>query len=175
MNSITGTGQCLRAEKWQQLAALNCSNKTMVLNSSLMTTDWCGLSKFRGMEFTCCPLKGTEIHLKNIQKTTKADLSSDLDADKKTDDDYDNALNEDDPIRELDAQPIVNKFENHRKIIAMTLGSRNRKTINQFYSQFFFSYMIGAPTWVADSNQWDKMPGYFSGKTKRISSSFLLN
>ena len=58
-NSITGSGECLRAEKWQQFASLDCSNKTMILNSSTMTTDWCSLAQFRGIEFVCCPLKST--------------------------------------------------------------------------------------------------------------------
>ena len=44
INSIIGTGECLRPEKWQQLASLECSNKSMSLNNSIMTLDWCGLS-----------------------------------------------------------------------------------------------------------------------------------
>jgi hypothetical protein len=60
MNSLTGKGECLRAEKLQQLASLDCSNKTMVLNSSIMPLDWCGLSQFRGIKYLCCVLKGKQ-------------------------------------------------------------------------------------------------------------------
>ncbi|CAF1151760.1 unnamed protein product [Rotaria sordida] len=137
MNSITGTGQCLRAEKWQQLASLNCSNKTMVLNNSIMTSDWCGLAKFRGIEFICCPLKDVETN--NVYPTN---------LDKQNDDD-DNTLNEDDPIEE----PVVSvppppptttsTVETHRKIIAMSLGSRE-------------------PNWIKDNRQWETISEYFA-------------
>jgi hypothetical protein len=60
MNSIKDTGECLRAEKWLQYASVDCSNKGMILNSSTMTVDWCGLEQFRGIEFICCPVKGTK-------------------------------------------------------------------------------------------------------------------
>ncbi len=60
INSITRPGGCLRADKWQQLASLDCSNRTMVLNSSIMPLDSCGLSEFRGIKFVCCVLKGTK-------------------------------------------------------------------------------------------------------------------
>lgn len=58
MNSLPGAGECLRAEKWQQYASLDCSNRTKVLNSSIMPLDWCGISEFRGVKFICCVLKG---------------------------------------------------------------------------------------------------------------------
>jgi len=57
MNSITRTDECLRSEKWQELASIDCSNRTMVLNSSLMPVEWCGLSEFRGIKYICCALK----------------------------------------------------------------------------------------------------------------------
>ncbi len=58
INHINNTGECLRAEKWQQYASLDCSKKSMLLNSSIMSPNWCGLSAFRGIEFICCPFKG---------------------------------------------------------------------------------------------------------------------
>lgn len=58
INRINQTGQCLRPEKWQQYASLDCTKKSMVLNSSIITLDWCGLSAFRGVEYICCPQKG---------------------------------------------------------------------------------------------------------------------
>ncbi|CAF2986441.1 unnamed protein product [Rotaria sp. Silwood2] len=131
MNSITGTGQCLRTEKWQQLASIDCSNKTMVLNNSIMTSDWCGLSKFRGIEFICCPLK--DVNTNNVYQTNLDD-----------DDDDDNTLNEDDPIQEsVVIVPTTTTVETHRKIIAMSLGSRE-------------------PNWIEDNRQWETMSGYFA-------------
>lgn len=67
----------------------------MNLNSSIMTLDWCGLSEFRGIEFICCP---------NI-KSFENDYETSVD---------EKDLLEDDQIDET----------KHRKIIAMTLGSR---------------------------------------------------
>jgi hypothetical protein len=58
INYINNTGECLRAEKWQKYASLDCSKKNMLLNSSIMSPNWCGLSAFRGIEFICCPFKG---------------------------------------------------------------------------------------------------------------------
>lgn len=100
MNSIIGTGECLRPEKWQQLASIECANKSMNMNSSIMTLDWCGLSSFRGIEFICCPIK----------KSIENDYETSLDEN----------LIEDDPIDEgtTVATPV------HRRIIAMTLASR---------------------------------------------------
>ncbi|CAF3897520.1 unnamed protein product, partial [Rotaria sp. Silwood1] len=48
IHSIMNTGECLRSEKLQKLASIECANKTMNLNHSIMTLDWCGLSLFRG-------------------------------------------------------------------------------------------------------------------------------
>jgi hypothetical protein len=104
INSIIGTGECLRAEKWQQLATIECTNKTMNLNNSIMTLDWCGLSEFRGIEFICCPTK----------------KSNDNDYETSLDEKDDNALIEDDPVPE---PPQAS----HRRIIAMTLASRKEK------------------------------------------------
>ena len=93
MNSIIGTGECSRPEKWQQLASIECANKSMNLNNSIMTMDWCGLSSFRGIEFVCCPIK----------KLLENDYETSLDEqDEKN-------LSEDDPIQE----PPISPF--HRK------------------------------------------------------------
>ena len=66
-----------------------------------MTTDWCGLSEFRGIEFICCPTKKSE----------------DNDYETSLDEKDDNNLIEDNPVREPPQ-------EEHRRIIAMTLGTR---------------------------------------------------
>ncbi|CAF1936170.1 unnamed protein product [Rotaria magnacalcarata] len=121
IHSIIGTGECFRAEKWQQLASMECANKSMNLNSSVMTLDWCGLSEFRGIEFVCCP-------------TSKID-----DSDYETSPDEQDSNNnwvEDNPIRE----PILSS---HRKIIAMTLASRE-------------------PSWIEDYRRWNTDPAYFA-------------
>ncbi|CAF3641826.1 unnamed protein product [Rotaria socialis] len=101
MNSIIETGECLRSEKWQQLASLRCSNKSMVLSNSLATLDWCGLSEFRGIQFICCPLKDNDAN-----------------------DDY-SSLKEDDPIKEQDIVPQQVGTELHRKIIATSMTSHD--------------------------------------------------
>jgi hypothetical protein len=108
INSIIGTGECLRAEKWQQLASIECANKSMNLNNSIMTLDWCGLSAFRGIEFVCCPSK----------KFNDNDYETSLD------EQDDNTLVEDDPIRD-------SPQTSHRRIIAMALASRRRKYFNE--------------------------------------------
>ncbi|CAF3600482.1 unnamed protein product [Rotaria sp. Silwood1] len=135
MNSIIRRGQCLHAEKWQQLASLHCSNKSMVLNNSIVTSDWCGLSKFHGIQFVCCPLKDLDT---NIVYTTKLGEQDNYD------DDDDNTLNEDDPIQEqVVAVPQTSTIETHRKIIAMSLGSSE-------------------PNWIEDNRQWETISGYFA-------------
>ncbi len=106
MNSIIGTGECLRPEKWQQLASIECANKSMNLNNSIMTLDWCGLSAFRGIEFVCCPSKKI---IDNDYETSP-------------DEQDENNLIEDDSIRESSPTPT-----SHRRIIAMTLASRTKK------------------------------------------------
>ena len=104
INSIIGSGECFRAEKWQQLASIECANKSMQLNNSIMTLDWCGLSAFRGIEFVCCPSKKT----------------NDNDYETSVDEQDDATLTEDDPIRD-------SPQSSHRRIIAMTLASRKTK------------------------------------------------
>jgi len=128
MNSITGTGECLPAEKWQQFATLDCSNKTMLLNSSVVTLDGCNLTEFRGIEFVCCPLN---------------DVDAQKDYETSFDEQDDNTLNEDDPIKELMIVPTKSIVEPHRKIIAMSLGSRE-------------------PNWMEDYHRWNTDSGYFS-------------
>ncbi|CAF4485856.1 unnamed protein product, partial [Rotaria sp. Silwood2] len=100
IHSIIGTGECLRAEKWQQLASIECANKSMNLNNSIMTLDWCDLSSFRGIEFVCCP----------TNRIDDNDYETSLD-------EQDNNLIEDNPIQE----PIQSS---HRRIIAMTIATR---------------------------------------------------
>lgn len=101
VNSIIGSGECLRPEKWQQLASIECANKSLNLNNSIMTLDWCGLSSFRGIEFVCCPSKKL----------------SDNDYETSLDEQDENNLMEDDPVSEI--PPAA-----HHRIIAMTLASR---------------------------------------------------
>jgi len=138
INSIIRTDECLRPEKWQQLASLDCSNRTMVLNSSIMPLDWCGLSEFRGIKFICCVLKGT----KKINRSMK-DLFSYLDMTVKNDyetsldEQEDNTLDEDDSIQELLIVTQTSTVETNRKIIAMSPGSRKGK-INLILSSFLF-------------------------------------
>ena len=98
MNSIIGTGECFRPEKWQQLASIECANKSMSLNNSIMTLDWCGLSSFRGIEFVCCSSK------------------------KPNDNDYETSVDEQDDSPLVEDDPIVEPA--HRRIIAMTLATR---------------------------------------------------
>ena len=58
LRRILSTEQCSRAERWEQTASLDCSNRTMVLSSALKTLDWCDLAAFHGVEFICCPFRG---------------------------------------------------------------------------------------------------------------------
>ncbi|CAF1176250.1 unnamed protein product [Adineta steineri] len=120
INSIIGSGECLRAEKWQQLASIECANKSMNLNNSIMTLDWCGLSAFRGIEFVCCPSK----------------KSNDMDYETSLDEQDDNLLAEDNPIRD-------SPQSSHRRIIAMTLASRE-------------------PNWMEDYRRWNTDSAYFA-------------
>lgn len=100
MNSIIGTGECYRPEQWQKLASESCQNRSMNLNHSIMTMDWCGLSSFRGIEFICCPTK----------KFFENDYETSLD-----EQDEKSNLIEDDPI----------PTSSRRRIISMTSNSRN--------------------------------------------------
>ncbi|UJR22421.1 hypothetical protein I4U23_025481 [Adineta vaga] len=120
MHSIIGTGECSRAEKWQQLASRECENKSMSLNNSIMSFDWCGLATFGSIEFICCPSK----------KIIDNDYETSLD------EQDDNDLAEDDPIR--DSSPTSN-----RRIIAMTLASRE-------------------PNWMEDYRRWNTDSAYFA-------------
>jgi hypothetical protein len=122
VNSIIGTGECLRPEKWQQLASIECANKSMNLNNSIMTLDWCGLSAFRGIEFVCCPSKKI---IDNDYETSP-------------DEQDENNLIEDDSIRESSPTPT-----SHRRIIAMTLASRE-------------------PNWMEDYRRWNTDSAYFA-------------
>jgi len=147
MNSITGTNQCLRTEKWQELASLDCSNKTMILSSSIRPLEGCGLSEFLGIKFICCPLKGNK---KIINKRGERliligvflDVYAKNDYETSLDEQDDNKLNEDDPIQELLIVPETSTTESHRKIIAMSLGSskaeKNKFNIIIFSVCFLF-------------------------------------
>jgi hypothetical protein len=120
INSIIGSGECLRPEKWQQLASIECANKSMNLNNSIMTLDWCGLAEFRGIEFVCCPIK------------------------KLNDNDYETSLDEQDEKNLIEDDPIPEPTEtSHRRIIAMTLGSRE-------------------PNWMEDYRRWNTDSAYFA-------------
>ncbi|UJR26666.1 hypothetical protein I4U23_007983 [Adineta vaga] len=109
INRINETGECLRAEKWQQYASLDCSKKSMVLNSTIMTMDWCGLSAFRGIEYICCPAK--DVSATNEFETSFGDQDVD-------------ALNEDDPVSDFIVVPKTSTIATQRKILAMSLASR---------------------------------------------------
>jgi hypothetical protein len=101
IESIIGTGECYRAEKWQQHASTECTKKNMNLNHSIMIMDWCGLSQFRGIEFVCCPTK------------------------KNNDNDYETSIDEQDDPNLVEDDPIQERNTVHRRILAMKLGSRN--------------------------------------------------
>jgi hypothetical protein len=148
MNSIIGTGECLRPEKWQQLASIECANKSMNLNNSIMTLDWCGLSAFRGIEFVCCPSK----------KFNDNDYETSLD------EQDENNLIEDDPIQEQTPQT------SHRRIIAMTLASR--KFIHEKNKQTFLFVYSGEPNWMEDYRRWNTDSAYFAGNFELFFSCF---
>lgn len=138
MNSIIGTGECLRPEKWQQLASMECANKSLTLNNSIMTLDWCGLSSFRGIEFVCC--------------SSKKIIDSDYET--SVDEQDENNLVEDDPVPETA----------HRRIIAMTLASRNFST-NKNEIEYCSSIFSGEPNWMEDYRRWSTDPAYFAGNS----------
>jgi hypothetical protein len=68
MNSINRPSDCLPAENWQALATVDCSNRTMVLNSSIMPLESCGLATFRGIKYLCCVFKGKKKKVKLKKK-----------------------------------------------------------------------------------------------------------
>jgi hypothetical protein len=96
-----------------------------MLNSSIIPLEWCGLSQFRGAKFFCCILKDTD---------DKNDYETSFD---------DNKADEDNPIEELLLVPQTTTAETHRKIIAMSLGSRE-------------------PDWMNEYRQWNSDSGYFA-------------
>jgi len=117
---IQRPNDCYRAEKWQELATLDCAQKDTVLNTTLSPVHPCGLSQFRGFKFVCCALK--DIEDKN---------------------DYETNLAEDDSIEKLLVVPQTSTVEAPRRIIAMSLGSRE-------------------PNWMRDYQQWNVDSGYFA-------------
>ena len=131
VNSFIGSGECYRAEKWQQLASQECMNKTMTLNHSIMTLDWCGLSLFRGIEFVCCPAK----------KFSENDYETTLD---ETDDDP--MLNEDDSI--------VEPVSSHRRIIAMNLPATEPNWMEDFRR------WSSDPTYFAGTNNFENRTSF---------------
>lgn len=140
MHSIIGTGECLRSEKWQQLASMECANKSMSLNSSIMTLDWCGLSEFRGIEFICCP-------------NNKID-----------DSDYETSPEEQNSDNWVEDNPIQDSIpSSERKIIAMTIASsiKTNELIELFHNDSFLS--IDEPSWMEDYRRWSTDPAYFAG------------
>ncbi|CAF0952162.1 unnamed protein product [Adineta steineri] len=146
INRINNTGECLRAEKWQQYASLDCSKKAMLLNSSIMPVDWCGLSEFRGIEYICCPSRDID---------TRNDYETSLD------EKDDNALSEDDPVQDFVIVPKTSTAAPHRKIIAMSLSSRKRKS-KSFFVLLNFSFLKDEPNWMDDYRRWNSDAGYFA-------------
>jgi hypothetical protein len=142
MNSIIGTGECLRPEKWQQLASIECANKSLTLNNSIMTLDWCGLSAFRGIEFVCCPTK------------------------KLAENDYETSVDEQDETNLAEDDSIPEPINSHRRIIAMSLATRKSVDKKNFTSNHQSS--LGEPTWMEDYRRWNTDPAYFAGQTEII-------
>lgn len=123
MNSIIGTGECLRPEKWQQLASMECANKSLTLNNSIMTLDWCGLSSFRGIEFVCCPSK------------------------KVMENDYETSVDEQDENNSMEDDAVPDPPQTtHRRIIAMTLASR-KYLVKKKLVHFCFSFQENLIGW----------------------------
>lgn len=108
INSIIGSGECYRSEKWQELASEQCLNKSMTLTDSVMTMDWCGLSLFRGIEFVCCPKK------------------------KISDNDYETIVDEQDDDSLLEDDQIADSNSNNRRIIATNLASREPSWLDDY-------------------------------------------
>ncbi|CAF1626187.1 unnamed protein product, partial [Didymodactylos carnosus] len=84
LQTLYDSSACLHQEKWQSQASFNCSEKKLMLNSSSLLK-WCGLAKFVGIKFVCCPFKNDELESPNAK-----DLWND-----------DNLLAEDDEIRDF--------------------------------------------------------------------------
>lgn len=111
---------CYQAAKWQELATLDCAQTNTILNSTLSPFHSCGLAQFHAVKFICCALKDNED--KNDYETNAA---------------------EDDSINELLVVPQTTTVKSPRRIIAMSLGSRE-------------------PNWMKDYQQWNADNGYFA-------------
>ena len=165
INSLMRQSECLRSEKWQELATLDCSKRNTMLNSSIIPLEWCGLSQFRGVKFHCCVLKGKRRRTRAREKKYEDRLETNLDLDVKND--YETNLNEDDPIEELLILPKTTSTEGtHRKIIAMSLGLRKMPPIESLISYRFSLIFSGEPTWMEDYRRWSADTGYFAGRTR---------
>ena len=135
ISRIYKNDECRPGDKWQQTASVECTKQGMVLDSSIMTLDWCDLDAFRGAEFVCCPLRGRKARFvlpcsmavpSDTEDKTGNDADYQISFDEQ-DDDVDETLTEDDPIRELVVVPKVKSLDSPRKLLAES-HSRSGKT-----------------------------------------------
>jgi hypothetical protein len=123
--------ECLRAERWEQRASIDCSNRSMILDSSLQTLTWCGLGEFRGVNFICCPLRGNSTFSITCQSCIfRIDFEANDDQMRSaTNDDNDsNRLVEDDPINEIMIVPATDTIDSHHRILAESHSSTGKVT-----------------------------------------------
>ena len=171
---IDGSDDCRSGDKWQQTASVECTKQGMVLDSSIMTLDWCGLDDFRGVEFICCPLRGRKVRfvlLCSLTVPLDIDEKAGNDADyqisfDEQDDDTDEALTEDDPIRELVVVPKVKSVDTHRKLLAKSRSPSGKTNTKDPARSFPSSSVLAEPKWLEDSRQWNTDSGYFAGKSR---------
>ena len=76
--------------------------------------------------------------------------------------DYQTNIKEDDPIDELIVLPKSTTEETHRRIIAMSLGTR--KMTRRFHSHLMLFLLSGEPNWIEDYRRWSSDSGYFAGR-----------
>lgn len=102
-------------------------------------------------------MKVEKINFENLDVDDKNDYETSFD---------DNKLDEDDSIQELLLVPPTSTVETHRKIIAMSLGSRKA-----YRDDFCFSIILsfkGEPNWMDDYRRWNSESGYFAGKNNNF-------
>lgn len=130
--NIGGPSRCLRAEKWEQMASMDCSNRTMILSSSLKTLGWCGLGEFRGVEFSCCPLTGTRGNDGEFVSHWSTPFRLIDNEASQVDGQDGDRLAEDDPISELLILPKNETVETHQRILAMSQPSSSGTVDGRF-------------------------------------------
>ena len=173
ISRIHDSDDCRPGDKWQQTASVECTKQGMVLDRSIMTLDWCGLDSFRGAEFICCPLRGREARFvplssltvpSDTEEKTGDDADYQISSDEQ-DDDADEALTEDDPIRELVVVPKVKSVDSHRKLLAKSHSPSGKTHVKDPARSFRRPFVLVEPKWLDDSRQWNTDSGYFAGKT----------